>query len=160
MCEGNVDLGELFEFTSMDETQRYSGKEVQRIYSTQGAPIHDKHIEVIARQMFSRVRIRERGDTRFSEDEVIERSPFLEENERMKKQGKQVAVASTLLLGISRVALTTESFLSAASFQETSRVLIRASSEGRVDELRGLKENVILGKLIPAGSGFENRPLP
>ena len=156
LCEGNLDLSELFKNTSKEETQRYIVKEVQRIYTSQGASIHDKHIEVITRQMFARVRIKERGDGRFSEGEIVDRGSFLEEKARLEAAGKVVPVTLDLLLGISKIALTTESFLSAASFQETSRVLIQAALEGREDRLRGLKENVIIGKLIPAGSGFKN----
>lgn len=155
LCEGNLDLAELFETSGKEATQRYVAKEVQRIYTSQGASIHDKHIEVITRQMFSRVRITDRGDSKFAEGEVIERGAFLEEKEKIEKAGKNPPAYVDLLLGISRIALTTESFLSAASFQETSRVLIQAALEGREDKLRGLKENVIIGKLIPAGTGFK-----
>jgi len=155
LCEGNLDLAELFGVNGKDATQRYIAKEVQRIYTSQGASIHDKHIEVITRQMFSRVRIKDRGDSRFTEGEVAERGTFMEEKAKMEQLGKKVPVIADLLLGISRISLTTDSFLSAASFQETSRVLIQASLEGREDKLRGLKENVIIGKLIPAGTGFK-----
>jgi DNA-directed RNA polymerase subunit beta' len=154
LCEGSLDLKELFKLTGSKETQRYITKEIQKIYASQGAVIHDKHLEVIIRQMFSRIRIKDPGASNFTTGEIIERSRFLEENSRLKKEKKEPAKGVSILLGISRVALTTESFLSAASFQETSRVLIRASLEGREDKLRGLKENVIIGKLIPAGTGF------
>jgi len=155
LCEGNLDLDELFKTSGKETTQRYIAKEVQRIYTSQGASIHDKHIEVITRQMFSRVRIGDRGDSRFAEGEIIERGAFMEEKAKVEAAGKNPPHVSDLLLGISRIALTTESFLSAASFQETSRVLIQAALEGREDKLRGLKENVIIGKLIPAGTGFK-----
>ena len=155
LCEGHVDLAELFGSAGRESTEKYIVQEVQRIYSSQGASIHDKHIEVICRQMFSRVRVKEAGDSRFIEGEVVERPTFVEENRKLKKQEKKPASAVQLLLGVSKVALTTESFLSAASFQETSRVLIRASLEAKEDRLRGLKENVIIGKLIPAGRGFK-----
>jgi DNA-directed RNA polymerase subunit beta' len=158
LCEGNLELAELFEAAGKEETQSYIAKEVQRIYTSQGASIHDKHIEVITRQMFSRLRVKERGDSKFAEGEVVERGTFLEERERMEKAGKTPPVYQQLLLGISKIALTTESFLSAASFQETSRVLIQAALEGREDRLRGMKENVIIGKLIPAGTGFKQKP--
>jgi len=154
LCEGSLDLKELFKFKGKEEAQRYISKEIQRIYVSQGAVIHDKHVEVIIRQMFSRVKIKEAGDSNFAIGEIIEESQFLEENIKLKKEKKKIAKAVTILLGISRVALTTDSFLSAASFQETSRVLIRAALEGKEDKLRGLKENVIIGKLIPAGTGF------
>ena len=158
LCEGHVDLGELFKSAGKEFTEKYIVQEVQRIYTSQGASIHDKHIEVICRQMFSRVRVKDAGDSRFIEGEVVERPTFVEENRKLKKQEKKPATAVQLLLGVSKVALTTESFLSAASFQETSRVLIRASLEAKEDKLRGLKENVIIGKLIPAGRGFRPQP--
>jgi DNA-directed RNA polymerase subunit beta' len=154
LCEGNLDFKEYFRIMGREKTQRMIAQEIQKIYVNQGANIHDKHIEVIARQMCSRVRITENGDSKFTVGEVIESSLFFEENDRVKKAGKNPARAATIILGISKVALTTDSFLSAASFQETSRVLIRAALEGKHDELRGLKENVILGKLIPVGTGF------
>jgi DNA-directed RNA polymerase subunit beta' len=155
LCEGHVDLAELFHSAGKELTEKYIVQEVQRIYTSQGASIHDKHIEVICRQMFSRVRVKDPGDSKFTEGEVIERPTFVEENRRLKKQEKKPASAVQLLLGVSKIALTTESFLSSASFQETSRVLIRASLEAKEDKLRGLKENVIIGKLIPAGRGFK-----
>jgi len=157
LCEGHLDLQEIFSLTGKDTTANYIIKEVQNIYTSQGASIHDKHIETIARQMFSRVRIKDSGDTRFTEGEIIERAVFLEENARVKKAGKKGAQVAQLLLGISKIALTTDSFLSSASFQETSRVLIKAALEGKEDRLRGLKENVIIGKLIPAGTGFKKQ---
>lgn len=155
LCEGSLDLKELFLAVGEDATKRYVVKEIQRIYSSQGASIHDKHIEVITRQMFSRVKIRDRGDSIFSEGEVIEKGRLNKTNADLKKASKKLATAESILLGISKVAVTTDSFLSAASFQETSRVLIKAALEGREDKLKGLKENVILGKLIPAGTGYK-----
>jgi DNA-directed RNA polymerase subunit beta' len=154
LSEGSLDLKELFKSVGQEETQRYIIKEIQKIYVSQGAVIHDKHIETICRQMFSRVRIKSPEDSSFSVGEIVERARFLEENAKLKKEKKKLAKGVPILLGISRIALTTDSFLSAASFQETSRVLIKASLEGREDKLRGLKENVIIGKLIPAGTGF------
>jgi DNA-directed RNA polymerase subunit beta' len=154
LCEGSLDLKELFKLVGPEGTRRYIVREIQRIYASQGALIHDKHIETICRQMFSRLKIKDGGDTIFTSGEIIERSKFIEENERVKKEKKQPAKGVAILLGISRVALTTDSFLSAASFQETSRVLIKSSLEGKEDELRGLKENVVIGKLIPAGTGL------
>lgn len=155
LFEGSLDLGELFKLVGKEAVWRYIISEIQKIYVSQGAVIHDKHIEVIVRQMFSRLRIKDPGDGLFSPGETVEKAKFLEENNRLKKEKKQPIKASPVLLGISRVALTTDSFLSAASFQETSRVLIRAALEGKEDKLLGLKENVIIGKLIPAGTGFE-----
>jgi len=155
LCEGSLDLRELFKLKGKEETQRHILKEIQKIYVSQGAIIHDKHIEVIIRQMFSRVRVKDSGDSNLTIGEIVERSKFIEENTKLKKEKKKLAKAVTILLGISRVALTTDSFLSAASFQETSRILIKAALEGKEDKLRGLKENVIIGKLIPAGTGFK-----
>ena len=154
LFEGSLDLKELFKYAGKKEAQRYITKEVQKIYVSQGAIIHDKHIEIIVRQMFSRVKIVDPGDSLFVTGEIKERAEFLEENAKLKKMKKKPAKAVPIILGITRVALTTSSFLSAASFQETSRVLIKAVLEGREDKLRGLKENVIIGKLIPAGTGF------
>ena len=154
LCEGSLDLRELFKLSGKEETQRYIIKEIQKIYVSQGAVIHDKHIETIARQMFSRLRIKEPGGSLFTSGEIVERAEFLEENIKLKQEKRELAKGVPILLGISRVALTTDSFLSAASFQETSRVLIKSAIEGKEDKLRGLKENVIIGKLIPAGTGF------
>ena len=157
LCEGHADLGELFKIAGREAVQRYIIKEVQKIYSLQGAPIHDKHIEVIVRQMFSRVRIKDSGDTPFTSDEIVEKVKFRVENLRAEREGRHPATAVQILLGITKVALTTSSFLSAASFQETARVLISAAIEGRADVLRGLKENVIIGRLIPAGTGYRKK---
>jgi DNA-directed RNA polymerase subunit beta' len=154
LCEGSLDLKELFKTVGEEGTKRYIIKGIQKIYVSQGALINDKHVETICRQMFSRMRIKDVGDSSFSVGEIVDKSRFLEENARLKKEKKQIAQGISVLLGISKVALTTGSFLSAASFQETSRVLIKASLEGKEDKLRGLKENVIIGKLIPAGTGF------
>jgi len=157
ISEGNIDLRELFKLKGKEETQRHIIKEIQRIYVSQGAIIHDKHLEVIVRQMFSRVKIRKSGDSPFIPGEIVEKTRFIEENKKLKKEKKEPAQAAPVLLGISRAALTTGSWLSAASFQETTRVLIKAALEGKEDKLFGLKENVIIGKLIPAGTGFPQR---
>ena len=151
LCEGSVDLKELYKVRGLKYTQFHILNEVQGIYNSQGVGIHDKHFEAIIKQMFSRVRIKDPGDTSFSSGEVVERLIVAEKNKKVSKK----ATFKELLLGISKVALTTDSFLSAASFQETSRVLIKAAIEGKEDRLRGLKENVIIGKLIPAGTGFK-----
>jgi len=155
LCEGSKNLRELFRLTGKEEAQRYIIKEIQKIYVSQGVKIHDKHIEVIVRQMFSRMRIKKAGDSRFVAGEIVEKSRLKKENDLLKKQKKKLPSAQEILLGISQVALTTDSFLSAASFQQTTRVLVRAALEGKEDELKGLKENVIIGKLIPAGTGFK-----
>jgi len=158
LCEGPVDLKEMFNLAGQEAVRRYIVKEVQKIYSTQGGGLNDKHIEVIVRQMLSRVKINDPGDTGLLAGAIMEKDHFRKANENIKKIGKKAATIQPLIMGISKVALTTESFLSAASFQETVRVLIKAATEGRIDRLRGLKENVILGKLIPAGTGYKGRP--
>ncbi|MDO8600430.1 MAG: DNA-directed RNA polymerase subunit beta' [bacterium] len=155
LSEGHADLKEFFKIAGKEAVERYVIKEVQKIYSLQGAPIHDKHIEVIARQMFSRIKIKDPGETVFTSGEIIEKAKFREENRRVEREGKKPATAVQILLGITKVALTTDSFLSAASFMETARVLINAAVAGKEDRLRGLKENVIIGRLIPAGTGYK-----
>mgnify|MGYP006283561841 CR=1 FL=1 len=155
LFEGSLDLKEIFRLKGREAVQDYVLEEIQNIYASQGAVIHDKHIEVIVKQMFSRIKVKDSGNTRFTDGQLVEKSSFEEENEKAKKEKKNQATGKEVLLGISRVALSTDSFLSAASFQETSRVLIKASLEGKVDKLKGLKENVIIGKLIPAGTGFK-----
>ncbi len=154
LTEGHVDLQELYLYKDRSAVERYIISEVQKIYVSEGVSINNKHIEVIARQLFSRVRVVDSGDTEFILGDVLEKSKFLEVNREMKRLGKTPAKAKQLLMGISKVALSTESFLSAASFMETARVLVAAASEGKEDKLRGLKENVIIGRLIPAGTGL------
>src|SRR5262245_4404852 len=132
---------------------KYLVDEVQEIYRLQGVRINDKHIEVIVRQMLRRVRIKEVGDTDFLIGDQVEKWRFDEENERVKAEDGQPATAEPLLLGITKASLSTESFISAASFQETTKVLTEAAINGKVDRLAGLKENVIMGRLIPAGTG-------
>ena len=157
LCGGNLDLKKLYRSAGLEVTQRYVLKEVQRIYASQGVDIHDKHIEIIIQKMFSRIKIKEQGESDWVTGEIIEQSIFQEEVERLKDLKKESPVGIQILLGISEVALASESFLSAASFQQTSRVLIKASLEGKEDRLRGLKENVIIGKLIPVGTGFKKK---
>ncbi len=154
LSEGHIDLKELFKVADKEAVQRYIIKEVQNIYTSQGEGISDKYIEVIIRQMFSRVKVLDSGDTDLVSGEIIEKAQLLIENERISKKGGKQAKAQELLLGISKVSLTTASWLSAASFQETAKVLIEAAVQGKEDKLRGLKENVIIGKLIPAGTGY------
>ncbi|MDO8555154.1 MAG: DNA-directed RNA polymerase subunit beta' [bacterium] len=154
LSDGSIDIKQLFKLAKKEVTQNYILKEVARVYNIQGVSINDKHLEIIVRQMFSRVRVKEAGDTNLSVGKIIERAEFNEENERMRVEGGEEAKGAQLIMPISKVALTTSSFLSAASFQDTARVLIRAAVEGAKDKLRGLKENVIIGRLIPAGTGF------
>lgn len=155
LSEGSVDLKELFNFKNKEAVQRYVINEIQKIYVSEGTYINDKHIEVIIRQMFSRVMIKNSGDTDFVVGEVVEKSKFFSVNQKTRKKSKEPAKAKQLLTGITKAALSTESFLSAASFQETARILVMAAAEGRVDNLVGLKENVIIGRLIPAGTGYK-----
>jgi DNA-directed RNA polymerase subunit beta' len=155
ISEGSIDLKKLLKLTKKEVVWRYMLKELQKVYVSQGASIHDKHFEIIIRQMFSRVRVKDPGDSQFLPGQIIEKAAFFEKNKELKQRGKKPIRAVQILLGISKVALTTDSFLSAASFQETTRVLIRSALSAKEDYLRGLKENVILGKLIPAGTGFK-----
>jgi len=156
LSEGHLDLKKLFKIEGTETVHRYIIREVQEIYSAQGEGINDKHIEIIVRQMLSRVKILDSGSTSLLPGDIVEDVQLIEANEEAKKAGKSLAVGEKLLLGISKVALSTESFLSAASFQETAKVLINAAVTGKEDKLRGLKENVIIGKLIPAGTGYKN----
>ncbi|MBP7992230.1 MAG: DNA-directed RNA polymerase subunit beta', partial [Candidatus Magasanikbacteria bacterium] len=155
LTEGSIELNELYELKGRDAVQRYILTEIQEIYAAQGQRLNDKHIEIMIKQMFSRVYIEEAGDTELLPGEVVEKSQLLIANAEVEAAGKKPARGRELLLGISKVALTTQSFLSSASFQETSRVLVNAAITGKIDYLEGLKENVIIGRLIPAGTGFK-----
>ena len=131
-----------------------SVNEIQEVYRLQGVPINDKHIEVIVRQMLRKVRVRDAGDSRFLVGEHVEKFEYEVENDRVGKEGGQIATSEPLLLGITKVSLSTDSWISAASFQETTKVLTDAAINSRTDYLRGLKENIIMGRLIPAGTGL------
>ncbi len=157
LCEGNLDLNKYFKLRGREEVQRYILGELQKVYVSQGVDIHDKHLEVIVRQMFSRVSITDPGDSSYIPKEIVEKEQFLKTKKELEDKGSTPPEAEEVLLGISKVALSTHSFLSAASFQQTSKVLIDASLEGKVDNLKGLKENVIIGKLIPSGTGFKEK---
>ncbi len=153
LSEGHVDLRELLELKGVRQVERYIINEVQKIYMSEGASINNKHIEVIIKKMFSRVKIKDAGDAEnLVAGEIVEKDRMLEVNRDLKKQGLRSAKGEELLLGVTRIALSSESFLSSASFQDTSRVLVKAAIEGKIDTLRGLKENVIIGRLIPTGS--------
>ncbi len=154
LTEGNMDLQLLFKHKGRDAVQRYLSKEIQFIYASQGQKVNNKHIEVIIRQMFSRVFVTDAGDTSLLPGEIVEKATFMDENDAIKATNEKEATAEDLFLGITKVALTTDSWLSSASFQETARVLINAAVTGKIDKLAGLKENVIIGRLIPAGTGF------
>jgi DNA-directed RNA polymerase subunit beta' len=157
LTEGSADPQEMLELQGKEAVQRYLVNEAQKVYRSQGVDINDKHIEVIVRQMLRRVRIEEPGDAGLLPGELIDAFEFKKLNAEIVSQGGEPATAATVLLGITKASLTTDSFLSAASFQETTRVLTEAAITGKVDYLRGLKENVVIGKLIPAGTGIEKR---
>jgi len=154
IVDGPVDPHDLLRLLGVEELARYIIDEVQDVYRLQGVKINDKHIEVIVRQMLRRIEIDEPGDTPFIQGEQVERAEVLEENEKAQKEAKKPGSYRNMLLGITKASLSTDSFISAASFQETTRVLTEAAIMGKRDELRGLKENVIVGRLIPAGTGL------
>ena len=154
LMEGSVNPHDVLSILGIQELARYLVNEIQEVYQLQGVKINDKHIETIVRQMLKRVRIKDVGDTNFIIDEPVERWVFEEENAKAMEKGGRPATAEPLFLGITKASLITDSFISAASFQDTTKVLTQASIEGRVDYLRGLKENVIMGRIIPAGTGF------
>jgi DNA-directed RNA polymerase subunit beta' len=154
IVDGPADPHDILRLLGIEALSRYIVDEVQDVYRLQGVKINDKHIEVIVRQMLRRVQISDAGDTGFITGETVERSEMLDENDRVVAAGKQPASYINLLLGITKASLSTDSFISAASFQETTRVLTEAAIMGKRDELRGLKENVIVGRLIPAGTGL------
>jgi DNA-directed RNA polymerase subunit beta' len=154
LTDGSIHLQELFELKGRPAVQRYILEEVQNIYSSQGQKVNDKHVELIIRQMFSRVYVEDAGDTELLPGEIVEKAQLELGNRATKKTGGKLAIGRELLLGVSRVALSTQSFLSAASFQETARVLINTATTGKIDYLDGLKENVIIGRLIPVGTGY------
>ncbi|MFA4999168.1 MAG: DNA-directed RNA polymerase subunit beta' [Parcubacteria group bacterium] len=156
ISEGSLDLKELYALKGKEAIYRYIIQEVQRIYLSEGAGINNKHIEIIIKQMFGRIRVTDPGESEFVTGEVMDKSKFFETNREIKKAGKVPARAEELLLSITKSALTSEGFLAAASFQETARVLVGAASEGRVDGLKGLKENVIIGRLLPIGTTYRN----
>jgi len=154
LTNGSINLHELMRLQGVEATQRYIMNEILGIFAGQGQNIADKHLEIIVRQMFSRVQIEEAGDSEFVTGDVVSKLAVVETNEQLVRDGKQPAKYTQLLLGITKASLSTDSFLSAASFQDTTRVLIAAATSGKIDKLYGLKENVILGRKIPVGTGF------
>lgn len=150
---GSLNLRDLMEFKGVEETQRYIMNEILRIYAAQGQDIASKHLEIIVRQMFSRVQIEDAGDSSFIIGDVVSKAAVVEENKLLEAEGKKPAEFKQQLLGITKVSIFSDSFLSAASFQNTTSVLINAATSGRIDKLRGLKENVIIGRKIPVGTG-------
>ena len=157
LTDGSLDLQQLFKLRGRLETQKYIIREIQNVYSSQGQLLNDKHIEIITRQMFSRFFVHDAGGTELLPGEIVEQAVVARANEKVKLSNKKEAKVERLLLGITKASLTTDSFLSAASFQETARVLIEAAVNGKIDYLEGLKENVIIGRLIPAGTGFKGK---
>lgn len=154
LCEGSIDPHDILRISGVNRVQEYLVNEIQEVYRLQGVKINDKHIEVIVRQMLQKVRVTRAGDSNFLEGEQVDRNRFAEENARVIAEGGEPATFEPMLLGITRASLSTESFISAASFQETTKVLTEAAINGKIDRLLGLKENVIIGHLIPAGTGI------
>ena len=154
LTSGSINLHELMRLQGVESTQRYIMNEILGIFAGQGQNIADKHLEIIVRQMFSRVQVEDAGDTEFVTGDVVSKLAVVEANEQLVSEGKQPAKVTQLLLGITKASLSTDSFLSAASFQDTTRVLIAAATSGKIDKLFGLKENVILGRKIPVGTGY------
>jgi DNA-directed RNA polymerase subunit beta' len=159
LTEGAIDPQELLLIQGREMVQTYLTNEAQKVYRDQGVPINDKHVEIIVRQMLRRVRIEDPGDTEMLPSELVDSVELMQINQAVLAQGGEPALGTTVLLGLIKASLTTDSFLSAASFQETTRVLTEAAITGKVDYLRGLKENVVIGKLIPAGTGLVQRRL-
>ena len=155
LTDGSADVVEIFKFGNKEMVEEYIIREINKVYELQSASISRKHTEIIIRQMFSRRKIKDAGETNFSIGDIVENTAFIEENFRVVKIGSKEAKAEIVVLGITEVSLRTKSWLSAASFQNTNRVLIENAIKGGVDSLRGLKENVIIGRLIPAGTGFK-----
>ena len=153
--EGSLNPADLLRLKGYTSTELYLVGEVQKVYKSQGVEIHDKHIELIVRQMLKKVRVENAGETDLLPGQLVDKTVLDRENARVKKEKKEQATFEPLILGITKASLATESFLSAASFQETTKVLTDASIEGKVDRLLGLKENVIIGKLIPAATGLK-----
>lgn len=155
LMDGAVNPHSILDILGPKELQRYLVDEVQKVYRLQGVSINDKHIEIIVRQMMRKIKIEDPGDTTFLVGDQVDRIEFLEENDRVRAQGGKPATGKPMLLGITKASLSTYSWVAAASFQETTRVLTEAAIEGKIDELRGLKENVIMGRIIPAGTGMQ-----
>jgi DNA-directed RNA polymerase subunit beta' len=154
LMDGSANPHDILGILGAKELQKYLVNEVQEVYSLQGVKINDKHIEIIVRQMLKKVVVEDVGETEFIVGEQVDRFVFEEENAKIMESGGRPATGRPVLLGITRASLSTESFISAASFQETTRVLTEAAIQGKIDRLKGLKENVIMGRLVPAGTGY------
>jgi DNA-directed RNA polymerase subunit beta' len=157
LTDGSADIEELFEIAGAEVAQDYIAQEVTKVYELQGASISRKHLDIIIKQMFSRVEILEGGDTKYSAGDIIPDYTIRKENKKMKEEGKKEAKYRLIVQGITQASLTTESWLSAASFQNTTKILIKAATRGQTDELVGLKENVMAGRLVPVGTGFKSK---
>ena len=155
LIEGPINIARIMNVAGILAAQNYIVGEIKAIYSSQGQTVNSKHIELVVRQMFSRARVLDKGDTDFFPGDIVDVIKFKKENEALLSDGKRTGIAERLLLGITKISLYTESWLSAASFQETVRVLTEASVSGKIDKLKELKENVIIGRLIPAGKQYK-----
>lgn len=156
LTEGHVNLQRLMELTDPLSTELYIVNDIKEIYASQGQTVNSKHIELIVRQMFSKVKITNAGDSTFFPGDIVDVIEFKKQNDQLSRDEKRQAIGTRLLLGLTKISLFTESWLSSASFQETVRVLVEASTAGKIDRLEGLKENVIIGRLIPTLEYFEN----
>jgi hypothetical protein len=154
LTDGQVSSYDILNILGEKALQQYIVSEVQKVYRLQGVNINDKHIELIVNQMLRQVKIVDSGDTKFIEGDLVSRKMFNEENERIKKFGGEPAIAEPVLVGITRAAIQSDSFISAASFQETTRVLTEASIQGKFDYLEDFKENIVLGRVVPVGTGM------
>ncbi len=153
LLDGSPAPHDILKILGVEQLTDYFVNEVQEVYRLQGVVINDKHIEVIVKQMLKKVEIKDPGDSKYLKQEIIDKNELEEENENLIKNGKKPAITERVLLGITKASLQTNSFISAASFQETTRVLTDAAIKGKIDKLKGLKENVIVGRLVPAGTG-------
>jgi DNA-directed RNA polymerase subunit beta' len=158
ITDGSADIDEVFEYAGKEKAMDYIIREIGKIYELQGETVSRKHIEIIVKQMFSRRRVTGAGDSRFSIDDVVNVFDINEENEKLKTTEKSAVESDSVVMGITEVSLSRQSFLSAASFQHTTRIFISAAIRGTEDRLQGLKENVIIGRLIPAGTGYKGSP--
>jgi DNA-directed RNA polymerase subunit beta' len=154
LTDGSADIEELFETAGVERAQDYIAEEVTKVYELQGASISRKHLDIIIKQMFARVEISDAGDTKYSIGDIIPDYTIRRENKKIKEEGKKEAKYKQIVQGITQASLTTESWLSAASFQNTTKILIKAATRGQTDDLVGLKENVMAGRLVPVGTGF------
>lgn len=156
LTEGPISPHDILRIKGAVEAQQFILESVQEVYRSQGVTVNDKHIEIIVKQMFQKIRIKESGDSLFLEDELVDKKAIERENKILISKGKKPAIFEPVIQGITKAAVNTESFISASSFQETTKVLANAAVEGKVDRLEGLKENVTIGKKIPGGTGFKN----